>query len=67
VEVLLAAMKDVVATLEEQFTEAVVQGGFVLEDAALWSSAFWWAVKGGRWDDAFRACLAKPAKERRGG
>merc|ERR1740136_310117 len=64
-ESLLAAVKDVVATVEEQFTKAVVQGGFVLEYAALWSSAFQWAVEGGRWEEAFRACLANPVRERR--
>ena len=51
--------------MEEQFTEAAVQGGFVLDYAALWSSAFWWTVEGGRWNDAFWACLGNPVKERR--
>jgi len=63
-ELLISAINDIILTIQEQFTPNVYDE-FILEYAALWSSTFRHSVLGCRWDDAFKACLSNPMKERR--
>jgi hypothetical protein len=62
-DVLLSATRDIIQQIQNHFTPSICE--YMCEYAALWSSAFRHAVNGRRWDEAFKACLSNPLKERR--
>jgi len=62
-ETLLSAISDVIMAMQLYLTPEMCS--YMAEYATFWSSAFLHAVNGHRWNDALKACLSNPLKERR--